>query len=46
MKLMTPAPKSAPFKVSQAFADALALHTHGRLAEAEKSLFAGPGSQA
>jgi len=35
MKLMTPVPKPAPFKVSQVFADALALHTHGRLAEAE-----------
>jgi len=32
---MTPVPKPAPFKVSQVFADALALHTHGRLAEAE-----------
>ena len=32
---MTPVPKPAPFKVPQVFAEALALHTQGRLTEAE-----------
>ena len=32
---MTPVPKPAPFKVPQVFAEALTLHTQGRLTEAE-----------
>ena len=36
---MTPVPKSAPFKVSQVFADALALHTHTGAWRRPKSLY-------
>ena len=43
---MTPVPKPAPFKVPQVFAEALTLHTQGRLTEAEKSLLSSPRSPA